>query len=233
MKTERNGTSNLIIGIGQIGTAIQAVLKCDGHDPAKGKEAKGHYDTIHVCIPYSKDFISEVEKYKKLFTPKHVVVHSTVPVGTCSKVGATHSPVRGVHPFLEPGVRKFVKYFGGGSPSVMHDFQKKGITCVYTEKPETTELMKLVDTTAYGINILIEKEIKRLCDVNEVPFDMVYTHANMTYNEGYEKLGMPWFSKYVLKHMEGKVGGHCVGNNVDLFDSWLCDVFKEQNGKLH
>ena len=233
MKTERSGTSNLVIGIGQIGTAIQAVLRCDGHDPMKGKEAKGHYDTIHVCIPYNKDFISEVEKYKKLFTPKHVVVHSTVPVGTCRKVGATHSPVRGVHPFLEPGVRKFVKYFGGGSPSVMTDFQKSGITCVYTEKPETTELMKLVDTTAYGLNILIEKEIKRLCDANDVPFDMVYTHANMTYNHGYEKLGMPQFSKYVLKHMDGKVGGHCVGSNVDLFDSWMCDVFKEQNGKLH
>ena len=246
MLTETNLTSNLVIGLGEIGTAIQKILECDGYDTKinKGnfsfngdplKELQKRYDIIHICLPYNDSFFHNVSLYEDIYKPKCVVIHSTVPVGTCKKILSNHhqlknikvihSPVRGVHPHLEEGIRTFTKYFGGrDAHAVIPTFEAKGITCVYCDTPETTELMKLVDTTTYGVNILIEKEIRRLCETNNVPFDMVYTHANTTYNQGYAKLNMPYFSKYILKHYDGKIGGHCINENSKLLNSWMNDL---------
>lgn len=229
---ETNLISNLVIGFGEIGKAVQAVLGCDHHD-LNESTAKGEYDIIHVCIPYNSEFEKNVVLYQQLFNPKHTVIHSTVPVGVSSKLNAVHSPVRGVHPTLEQSVRTFVKYFGGKDAEIVaKEFEKKGVTCIYLSEAKTTELMKLVDTTSYGVNILIQKEIKRLCDEHGVSFDDVYTSSNLTYNEGYEKMTMPQFKKYVLKDYPGKIGGHCILPNIELFDSWMCDLIREKNATL-
>lgn len=221
---------HLVIGLGQVGTGVQKVLECDGHDPNNGIKAEGQYDVIHICFSYSNSFVQAVKDYKDVFGAKYVVIHSTVPVGTSAKCEAVHSPIRGVHPHLEESIRVFVKYFGGENAEIMaNEFRAKGVNCVCTEKSETTELMKLVDTTTYGINILIEKEINRLSEIYDVPFDMVYHHANETYNQGYLDMGMPQFHKYNIKHMPGKIGGHCILPNVELFDSWIADLVKEKN----
>lgn len=227
----------LVIGVGQIGSAVQAIIGCDGHDPARGIEASGQYDVLHICYPcHDKDeFIKTVWMHKAYFEASFVIIHSTVAVGTTSAIGdyAVHSPVRGVHPFLEEGIRTFAKFFGGKHAETASKlFELHGIRTICTEKPETTELMKLVDTTTYGVNILIEKEIKRLCDLYGVDFDIAYTLANKEYNAGYLKLGMPQYQKYILEHRTGEVGGHCVMPNVELFDSWMCDVVKTENENL-
>lgn len=221
---------HLVIGLGQVGTGVQKVLECEGHDPSSGVVAKGQFDVIHICFSYSDTFVSDTIDYKETFGAKYIVIHSTVPVGTSTKCGAVHSPIRGVHPYLESSIRVFYKYFGGKDADVMaEEFRAKGVKCVCTEKPETTELGKLVDTTTYGINILIEKEIYRLSQKYDVPFDITYTHMNDTYNKGYMDVGMPQFHKYNIKHMEGKIGGHCILQNAELFDSWIAEVIKEKN----
>ena len=61
---------------------------------------------------------------------------------------------------------------------------------------------------------------------------MVYTHANQSYNDGYNELGHPQYKKYILKHMEGKIGGHCVISNLDLLDSDVSDIIKKYNANL-
>lgn len=221
---------HLVIGLGQVGTGVQKVLECDGHDPHQGVEALGKYDVIHICYSYSDTFITDTLSYQEKFCADYIVIHSTVPVGISSLCGAVHSPIRGVHPYLEHSIRVFYKYFGGKNADKMaEEFRKKGIKCVCTEKSETTELGKLVDTTTYGLNILIEKEIYRLCKQYDVDFDLAYTHMNDTYNKGYMDVGMPQFSKYNIKHMDGKIGGHCIMQNAELFDSWIAQVIKEKN----
>lgn len=231
MTTDASLISNLVIGKGELGTALQRVLECDSYD--LGDSFNGTYDVIHICFPYSQHFYSYVREYQEKFKPKHTVIHSTVPVGTSRKLGAIHSPIRGVHPFLEEGIRTFPKHFGGeNNEEVATLFRSKGIQTVTCASSEATELMKIVDTTSYGINILIEKEIYRLCEKYGVNFHHVYTLANSEYNKGYLTLGMPQFQKYKLEHRDGKIGGHCIMPNAEMLDSWMNDLLKEQNERL-
>lgn len=224
---------NLVIGVGQIGTAIQSILMCDGHDPFRAKLAFGDYDVLHICYPCvdKESFVKSVQQNKQVFNAKLIVIHSTVSVGVTSSIGsyAVHSPIRGVHPHLEEGIRTFTKFFGGvRAKEASEIFTEQGIDVICTDKPETTELMKLVDTTTYGINILIEKEIYRLCKENGVDFNVVYTQANKEYNRGYLLLNMPQYQKYILEHRDGAIGGHCIMPNIELFSSWMCDLLKEK-----
>lgn len=231
----------LVIGLGEVGTAIQAVLKCEGYDFKKTtSEGYGDVDVLHICFPYSDDFIENVKNYQNIFGRKEdvykvplVVVHSTVPVGTCGERGWIHSPVRGVHPRLEQGIRTFVKFFGGARAREASElFIAAGIKVYCAELAAETEAMKLWDTTIYGWNILIEKAIQAYCSKHGLDFSTVYSLANITYNRGYAELGLPQYQKYVLKDFPGPVGGHCVLPNLGLLDDPIADVMKKLHNDL-
>lgn len=227
-------SKHIVVGCGQVGTAIRRVLGCGGYDLCEGGTFTMSFtqptmelstkvnviprsDILHICFGYSDTFEESVRYYQELTGAKIKVIHSTVPIGTSAKLNAVHSPVRGKHPDLEDGVRTFTKFFGGlQAEQAAQIFREKGVSCVTTPKSETTEALKLFDTEQYRINILAEKAIYDFCKENGLDYDIVYTKANQTYNEGYSKLGMPQFSKYVLEHMEGEIGGHCVIPNAKL-----------------
>lgn len=231
---EKPLTTNLVIGLGQIGTAIQKILGADGHDIYKhAPQPKSEYDVLHICIPYTQSFDSFVEVYKNTFKPKLVIIHSTVPIGTSKRLNAVHSPCRGIHPNLEQGIRTFTKFFGGKDAEVASEiFSQLGIPVQVTKDSDTTEALKLWDTTIYGWNIILEKEIHKFCKEKGLDFNVVYTQANTTYNEGYEKLGKPEYKKYILKHYNEKIGGHCVIPNLDLLDSFVSGVIKDYDARL-
>jgi hypothetical protein len=213
----------LVIGMGQIGSAVQSILGCDGVDKELSPEQ--HYDVIHVAIPYTPDFNFHMQEFVRLYTPDLIVIHSTVAPGTSERFGAVHSPARGRHPNLEPGIRTFVKFFGGPNAEKAADlFREKGITCVATEKSITTELGKLFDTEQYREAIIVQRQIKKLCDMYGADFDVVYTQFNKTYNDGYEALGEPQFKKYILTHTEGPIGGHCVNPNHAILQDYAITV---------
>lgn len=219
-------SKSLVIGCGQVGSAIQKVLECDGYDTNSGGLVP-LADVIHICFGYSDTFEEEVRLYRQGTDAQLVVIHSTVPVGTSAALNAVHSPVRGKHPDLERSVRTFTKFFGGPkAEEAAAIFQEKGVKTICTPKSETTEAMKLFDTEQYHLNILMEKAIYAFCQEHSLDFDVVYTLANVTYNEGYYLLGMPWFSKYVLKHEDGPIGGHCVVPNSKLLS--LLDLINEK-----
>jgi hypothetical protein len=204
--------TNIVVGAGQIGTAIRNILDCDIEDI--DFQYEGMYDVIHICFGYSENFVKEVKKYQALHMPRLTIIHSTVPVGTSAKLGAVHSPCRGVHPHLEEGIRTFVKFFGGPqAEEAAAIFSEKGITCEMTPLAATTEFLKLYDTEQYRDAIVREKQMHEDCQKLGVDFEIAYTRANTTYNEGYETLGMPQYKKYVLEHREGPIGGHCVEPN--------------------
>ena len=103
--------NSLIIGKGEVGTALWKILRKKYSTYITDKTDKQlDIEIIHICFPYSKNFIKEVKRYRELFEPLYIVIHSTVPVGTSFECGAYHSPIRGVHPNLEEGIRTFVKY---------------------------------------------------------------------------------------------------------------------------
>lgn len=213
-------SKHLTIGFGEVGKAINAIVGGEVHDPHSKKEYDGICEVMHVCFPYSPEFNTAVEAYKRRFKPVLTIIHSTVPVGTSRALECVHSPIRGVHPHLEEGIRTMVKYFGGKDAEMAAEyFRKLGVSVKVVDKSETTEALKLWSTTQYGVFIDLNKEIHKWCEENNVDFDIVYTHANETYNEGYLKLGRPEVMRPVLKYMGGTIGGHCVLPNCKILDS--------------
>lgn len=207
---------HLVVGYGEVGKSLGKVLgKHMFFTHSKTNWDYSHVDVIHICIPYSDTFVADVKKWKK--KGDLVIVHSSVPVGTCAKLGVVHSPIRGVHPHLEKGIRTFTKYFGGKNANkAARIFSRLGLKTKIYANADITEALKLWDTTQYGRMIMLEKEIYQWCEENTLPFSAIYTEGNRSYNEGYTKLGMAHVVRPVLKHMPGEIGGHCVLPNAKL-----------------
>lgn len=225
---------SLVVGCGQIGSAIVDILQCDGYDSVKGIEApRKKYDVLHICFGYSKTFEKDVREYQSKFGSRLVIIHSTVPIGTSKRLGAVHSPCRGIHPDLREGILTFTKWFGGEKALEAVDVFKEYIPNWRTTfNSDNTEAMKIWDTTQYGLNIYLEKMIHAHCEENNLDFNIVYKEANREYNEGYEKLFHPEYKKYILKHVDGPIGGHCVIPNLAFLDNPVAEIIKEYNDSL-
>jgi len=219
----------LIIGDGEIGKSLFNVLdkqyECCIID--KGDEVELDYEIMHICFPYSDKFIKYVNEYLEKYKSKYVVVHSTVPVGTCEEIGAMHSPCVGIHPHLEESLTTFTKFIGGEyAHEVAQYFRRAGIKVYVTDLARTTELMKICSTSFYGLCIEWTKEVKRMCDKNHVPFE-AWTLWTDNYNNGYNELGYPEYTRPNLIPIMGKIGGHCVIPNLEHLDSKFKQLIKD------
>ena len=207
---------NLVIGEGEIGSAIYNVLS-EVYKEVYSRDiediALEQAEVLHICIPALDNFQEVVKDYIAQYNPELVIVHSTVPVGTCDELGVVHSPVRGVHPHLEEGLKTFTKYFGGHNAKYASKIFEPITDVKVVDKAITTELAKILSTTYYGWNIIFQKEAKRLADEHGADFDIAYTDWNNTYNEGYTKLGREEVTRPVLNHVPGPIMGHCVWEN--------------------
>jgi hypothetical protein len=225
---------HLVVGCGEVGKALMEVLGCPGYDPQAGYMDRDDVtcDIMHVCIPYSEGpsgmqgnvfvqpFHGWVRDYQSLFKPTFTVIHSTVPIGTSDSLGAHHSPIRGRHPNLAESIRTFAKYVGGPNSEVICDeFRKFGLVAIACASPRDTEAGKLLDLMQYGASVLIEKEIHKFCETNNLNYDLVYRQFNDTYNIGYSDLGNSHFIRPVLQHQDGPIGGHCVAQNMRWLES--------------
>lgn len=211
-------TKHCVIGLGEVGMALVKVFKADGEDKFKEIEAsESQYNFLHIAFPYSETFIEDVRAYQDKFNPKYTIIHSTVPIGTTAELGACHSPVRGVHPHLADSIMTFKKFVGGEDCfEVASEFKKYRIECLCVRDSRQTEALKLIDTTQYGYLIMLNKEIKKWCDKYDLDFNIIYTLANETYNDGYAKMFRPEVARPYLKYMDEKVGGHCIIPNATL-----------------
>ncbi len=228
-----------ILGYGEIGKAIARFYK----DPlikdlARDDGLEGA-DILHICIPFSKDFIKIVSREIREINPKLTIIHSTVALKTTKKLASVfsgmvvHSPVRGVHPNLYEGIKTFVKYIGADNKKAAKMAEAHlnglGIKTKIFYPSTTTEALKLWDTTQYGWFIILNKEIKKWCDKNGIDFGAVYTEANRTYNDGYKKLGREEVQRPCLKYMPGPLGGHCVLPNCRILDSEIAKMILKKN----
>lgn len=235
---------SLIIGAGEIGKGLFEVLEGsykgslfirDIEEP-QDRQSEVSVDILHICFPYFEGFVEAIQKYDVRYGfPRAIVIHSTVPVGTTEKIGenAVHSPVRGKHPRLAEGIRTFVKFFGGTDQCttqfVEQYFARAGVRTLILSSSRATEMGKLMETTQYGWFIALAKEIKRVCEEQDLNFSEVYTLQNMTYNDGYQRLGMDHFVRPILTPVDGPIGGHCVVENCALMENRITKVVKEFN----
>lgn len=229
---------HLVIGLGEVGKSLREVLDADGVDWVGLIETKDPvppmtYDMIHICFPYSESFEEDVRKYIQKFIPSYTVIHSTVPIGTCAELGVAHSPIRGQHPYLTDSIKTFIKYVAGsGAREIAEEFERHGMKTRVLLSSNDSEAGKLLDLMQYGASILLNKEIFRFCDENEINFNISYTDFNDSYNEGYKKMGAPQYIRPNLRYMAGKIGGHCVVPMMELLESPTAKKILEENEKL-
>jgi hypothetical protein len=226
--------NDLIIGFGEVGKGVydSMVEKPAIYDLGMELPEKEQYDYLHICFPYSNTFIEDVKKYQEMFKVKYTIIHSTVPVGTSRKCHSSHSPIVGIHPELGESIKTFTKFVGGLEEDGVYEFadhlRRMGLTVQVFDKPETTELMKIMCTTCYGINIEFTKEVKKLCDKYNVPFE-AWTLWNNMYNTGYEKMNHPEYHRYNLVPIMRRIGQHCVVNNCDLLENDFTKFIRDRN----
>ena len=222
----------LIIGAGEIGKALYEVLKpyYEVRIIDMGDEAVGPFDVVHICFPYSDKFEEEVSRYRSKYLPKYTVVHSTVPPGVCRRVGATHSPIIGQHPYLAESLKTFVKFVGGiDADEVSEYFRKAGLKTYICRKSETTEIGKVLLTNYYAVCIEFIKEAEKICDKFKIPFAEAFTIFNQEYNKGYSKLGYPEYQRPTLTPQQGKIGGHCLIPNLDFLNTKFSKFISKLN----
>jgi len=217
MEADRNKKYRaLVIGNGEVGKAISSIFRCEAIDYEEMPSLNG-YDYLHICFGWSDAFEDYVLNYQNQHSPKYTIIHSTVPVGTSSRLKAIHSPIRGMHPNLEEGVRTHTKFLGGpDATNVAEYFRDFGLRILLCDLSETTELGMLLGTECYRINIEFAKRAKELCDRHGVPFNESYTLFAQEYNEGWKKLGRPEYVRQVLVPIMQPIGGHCLESNKEL-----------------
>lgn len=228
-----------VLGFGEVGQAIASFYENPLiKDLERDDFGEQQLDVLHVCIPFKgsrESFAAAVLPVIRKNCPGGlVIIHSTVQVGTTALIqeshkNTVHSPIRGVHPDLALGIKVFIKYVGADSAAAgqaaMEHMNMAGFGPIKVlHKAATTELMKLLDTTYYGQAIAFHAYAAKLCQENGVVFDMVMTHANTSYNLGYELLGKTNVVRPVLYPPEGgTIGGHCVIPNAELLKEQFGD----------
>lgn len=223
---------HIVIGAGEVGQAIVEVLaevyEVHLRDIVDEADAPPRAQVLHICYPWSGAFVASVQAYREHYDPELVIVHSTVPVGTCDELGVVHSPVRGRHPHLTESVRTFTKFVGGAqSTKAAAYFERAGVPTWTTDLAATTEAGKLWELTQFGLAVVVEQQIHQYCVDLGLDFDVVYTQFARSYNEGYRMLGEPQFVRPVIAHMPGPIGGHCVVPGAALLEHAFGDIVAE------
>lgn len=225
-----------ILGYGEIGKAVKKLYGLHqvfirDLDRDDGIENCRY---LHVCIPYSKNFVNQVSEIIEANNPSYVIIHSTVQPTTTEKIvertraKVVHSPVRGIHPELLEGLLTFEKYVGADfdCEEVIEHLNSLGIKTKLVSS-RTSELAKLLSTTYYGLCIAWHGEMQKMCDELNVDFEEVTTDWNNGYNEGYLKLDMAHVVRPVL-YPPTRIGGHCVLENTEIlkqsFESEALDL---------
>lgn len=228
--------NSMVFGMGEVGKAVYEVtgstLSFSLDDP-KGQESvwEGDLDVMHICFPYSETFVEDVQRYIKNFEPLHIIVWSTVPIGTCRKIDerVVHMPVEGMHPHLERSIRLGVRWIGynRGDEARFVDqyFLDLGCNPRSVQGTEVTELLKLRSTARFGIDLVWAQYEAELCKQYNIGFDQVQDY-DIDYNDLYaicakladgESNNMQP-KRHVLYPPEGEIGGHCVVPNAKLLN---------------
>lgn len=225
-----------IIGLGEVGKAMQRLCEKKHRvfgrnrtrDELRGKEV----DVLHLCFPYTADFIEIAVKNIKELKPKLIIIDSTVKPGTTqeifnrTKIPIVHAPIIGKHPHLYQYLFAMEKIIGPVNEQAYRlakkHFSELGLKVVRFRSPLESEMAKLFCTTYYGWNIIFEKYVHEICRSYGANFNEVYEKLNQIYNRGYART-FPWVRRPILKHQDGAIGGHCVIPNALIINGWLHD----------
>ena len=226
---------DIVVGLGEIGFPLYKLFSksfiTEGFDinskliPKSLKKNKLlPIRFLHISIPFSKKFNSDIIRLVKKFEPKGIVIHSTIkPTTTFNlqkklSVPVIYSATRGVHKRMLSDMKRYTKFFAieDMAPNkkwVCKEFVKllkiSNIKSKQISSPITLELAKIVcDTSYYGWLINYAQMSKMIAEKYDVDYDEMWSFAD----EIQKFLGNR------PKMFPGFIGGHCVIPNLQLID---------------
>lgn len=223
---------SLIIGMGEIGMAVHGVVGTSQTLDLDKKDIELPIDILHICFPYSDKFADQVNYYAGIYKPNHIIIYSTLPIGTTRKIlGAVHSPVEGRHPDLELSIRTMPRWIGTNDQAegrfFYGFFAKRNLKVKIVNDSNFTEMLKIRSTAKYGINLLWASYEQSIADDLNMPYVLV-KDFDKDYNRLYRDLGQDWAQRYILDPPEGKIGGHCVVPNAKLLNEQYPNKWLEE-----
>ena len=247
MKKNQRMKKDVVAGLGEIGKPILKILTRNSiivgfdlnHDLMNEKkfEKYKNYKTsfLHVAIPVSDKFISNVLNLYKMFKPECIVIHSTIIPGTTEKlqqklpIPIIYSATRGVHKRMEYDLKRYTKFFvistsaprsKWASSQYAKMMKHAGVKTKKMSKPETLELAKIIcDTSYFGWLITYAQLSNMIAIEHGVDYDEMWLFSD----EIHKFLGNR------PKMFPGFIGGHCVIPNLDLIQNKTLNFIKEFN----
>ena len=238
---------DIVAGLGEIGSPILKLISratiAVGYDINKKYMNKNKFnkyqniDTyfLHVCIPFTKEFITNVVLLSEKFNPEAIIIHSTVSPYTTKKlqdklnIPIIYSATRGVHKRMLSDLRRYAKFYSIESNAPRKNWasinfsklmKKCGVKTKKMSSPLTLELAKIiVDTSYYGWLINYAQLSNMIAIQNKVDYDEMWSFAD----EIHKFLGNR------PKMYPGFIGGHCVIPNLELIDYKTLNLINEIN----
>ena len=226
---------DVIVGLGEIGFPLYKLFSksfiIEGYDinskliPKSFKKNESlPIRFLHISIPFTRKFNSDIVKLTKKFKPKGIVIHSTIKPNTTStlqkklSIPVIYSATRGVHKRMLSDMKKYTKFFSieNNAPNkkwACNEFKKlmktSNIKSKQISTPVTLELAKIVcDTSYYGWLINYAQVSKIIADRHHVDYDEMWSFSD----EIHKFLGNR------PKMFPGFIGGHCVIPNLELIN---------------
>jgi len=190
---------------------------------------------LHIAIPVSKNFSSNIISLSKKFSPECIVIHSTIGPGTTKvlqkklNIPIIYSATRGVHRSMQKDLKRYTKFFAISSnapknkwatSTFVKKMKKCGIKTKKMSKPETLELAKIICDTSYLGWLINYSQVSNVIAKNYgVNYDEMWSFSD----EIHKFLGNR------PKMYPGYIGGHCVIPNLELIHNNTLNLIKNLN----
>src|SRR3989442_6415580 len=145
---------DLIVGYGEIGKAVKDAICPNArvYDISQPNErvVNATIDVMHICFPFSDNFVQYSHHYLDLWKPQHTAIWSTLPIGTTKLVSnkAIHTPVEGKHPQLANSIQTMTRWVGYNDQEegkfFTEYFQSKQLKVHQVVNSDCTEALKLL-----------------------------------------------------------------------------------------
>ena len=246
----------LIVGKGDVGNAVgkcihEAQFIIAYQDPAKGMTPHPDFrpDVIHICIPFTDWplFLKNVTEIGDRWPDaKYLVIESTITLGIAPQlqnqfpgIMVFHSPVRGTHPNIYGGLRKYTKFIGSAIPLETRDivdfgtyYQKVFPNVEWVQSSEEAALGKLINTLWYANEIAFCNMVQIWCNARKINFNDAYTRFMESDEIGRKYEYDPVTKRAGAKELiprpvmtPGIMGGKCIIPNLSLIYSTFGDGF--------
>ena len=238
---------DVVAGLGEIGkpillliSRVSPVIGYDTNEILVDKKLLNKYEKLetrllHICIPFTNNFISNVTNLYEKFKPESIIIHSTISPNTTKQIQKTlpipiiYSATRGVHKRMLSDLRRYTKFFAiypdaprakWAGKTYSNLLKKCKVKTKQMSNPITLELAKIVvDTSYYGWLITYAQLSNIIAIQNKVNYDEMWSFADEIHN----------FLGNRPKMFPGFIGGHCVIPNLELIKNDTLDLIKEIN----